>query len=299
MPLFRPRRLSQQAGRFAMVDTIPFQMPVQSMKSAALVAAFPIEASKAGALLEGNEVHPLRLWNKGLLIVTVVDYRETNIGKYIEYTIGIACTHGHRPAPRLLPVLLGGLYGTGAWVTHMPVSTLISVKGGLGIWGMPKHQANLNFIETDRVVSSQYDLDGHLAAYLEIARPRRIWMPVTFGSTGYSSFCGLMTKSTVYLKGKAGVALFKKGSARLVIGDSPRTAPLKTIGLEGDNPVAVMYFPQVTGILDDHFETWFVSHKKQVEHAPPGLQEVVNLPLSQDWLPPPSAPIPGGISLVR
>jgi hypothetical protein len=292
MPLFRPRRIAQQAGRYAMVDTIPFKMPVQAVKSAALVAAFPIDARKAEALLEGNEVHPLRLWNKGLLIITVVDYRETNIGKYVEYTIGIACTHGHRPAPRLLPVLLGGLYGTGAWVTHMPVSSLISVKGGLGIWGMPKHQANLNFIETDKIVSSQYDVDGHLAAYLEIKRPRSIWLPVAFGSSGYSSFRGLLTRSTIYLKGKAGLALFKKGSARFVLGDSPRVAPLHTLDI-GSNPVVIMYFPQVTGVLDDHFETWFVSHAQPPAHPGAGLEEVVNLPLSQDWLPPPSAPIPG------
>jgi hypothetical protein len=54
-----------------------------------------------------------------------------------------------------------------------------------------------------------------------------------------------------------------------------------------------MYFPQVTGVLDDHFETWFVSHAQPPTHPGAGLEEVVNLPLSQDWLPPPSAPIPG------
>ena len=36
------------------------------------------------------------------------------------------------------------------------------MKGGKGIWGMPKHQANLDFRVDDRTMSSQYDLDGQL-----------------------------------------------------------------------------------------------------------------------------------------
>ncbi|MGH7839234.1 MAG: acetoacetate decarboxylase family protein [Candidatus Binataceae bacterium] len=268
-------------------------MPVGSSRAAALVAAFPIDADKAAALIESHEVHPLKLWKKGLLLLTVVDYRATNIGKYIEYSIGIACTHGPRPAPRLLPLLLSGWFGTGGWVIDMPVSTLISVKGGKGIWGMPKHQASLNFIETEEIVSSQYDDEGKLAIYIEIKRPKSIWLPVSFGATGYSSYRGLMTRSTIYLKGKAGMALFGKGSARLVVGDAPRLQALKSIGLEPD-PVVTMYFPQVTGVLDDHFETWFVSHAERPAAPPEGLETVVGLPLSEEWLPPPTAPVPRG-----
>ena len=110
------------------------------------MAAFSINAEKARALLPGNEIYPLRLWNKGVLVITVIDYRDTAIGKYIEYSIAIACTHGPKPAPRLLPAVLMNNYGTGQYVYDLPVSTEISVKGGKGIWGMPKHQANLDFL---------------------------------------------------------------------------------------------------------------------------------------------------------
>ena len=114
--MFQPARIARQAGRFALVDDIPFQMPVQGIKSSTILAAFPCDPVKARVLLQGNEVHPFVLWNKALLLVTVVDYRHTNIGKYIEFSIALACTHGARPAPRLLPALLRGLYGTGQWV---------------------------------------------------------------------------------------------------------------------------------------------------------------------------------------
>jgi Acetoacetate decarboxylase (ADC) len=291
MPFFRPRRISRESGRHSLVDTIPFTMPVQANTAAAMVAAFPIDADKAAALLQGNQVHPLRIWKHGLLILTIVDYRDTNIGKYIEYSIGIGCTYGRRPAPPLVPLLLTSLYGTGGWVIDMPVSTLISVKGGRGIWGMPKHQANLNFVEGSEVISSQYDVDGQLAIYLEMKRPKSVWLPISIGATGYSSFRGMMTRSTIYFKGKAGFWLLKKDSARLVVGSSPYVQALKTIGIESE-PIVAMYFPQVVGVLDDYFETWFLTFEKNPESAPPGLETVVNLPLSEEWLPPPNAPVP-------
>ena len=136
------RRLKEQAGRHSRVDGIPFALPVASDKSPALMAAFPINADKARTLLPGHEIHPFRLFNKGLLIVTVIDYRVTVIGKYIEFSVGIACTHGRKQAPRLLPALCQRWYGMGQFVVDLPVSSEVSVKGGKGIWSMPKHQAN-------------------------------------------------------------------------------------------------------------------------------------------------------------
>ena len=140
------KRLRRQAGRYALVDGIPYTLPINSEQTPALMAGFPINPDKAKKLIPGNEVHPFRLWSKGLLIVTVVDYRITDIGKYIEFSIAIACTHGPKHAPRLLPGIFLKHYGTGQFVYDLPVSTEISVKGGKGIWGMPKHHANLNFI---------------------------------------------------------------------------------------------------------------------------------------------------------
>ena len=121
-------------------------MPVDSSDSRALIAAFTIDGPKAADLLPEQEVHPVRLpRGRALLLVTVIDYEKTDIGRYIEFSVGIACTHGRRPAPMLLPALLRRHFGTGQYVADLPVSTEISVKGGKGIWGMPKHQAGLAF----------------------------------------------------------------------------------------------------------------------------------------------------------
>ena len=90
-----PKRQNQQAGRFARVDGIPFTMPVNSEDSPALMAGFTCDGDAAQALLPGNELHAVRLPNgRGMLIVTVIDYRTTDIGRYVEYSIALACTMG-------------------------------------------------------------------------------------------------------------------------------------------------------------------------------------------------------------
>ena len=103
----------------------------------------------------------------------------------------------------------------------------------------------------------------------------------------------MLMKSTIYFSGKAGVSLFRKGSARLVIGDVPRAQVLKQIGLD-PNPIATLYLPEVNGVLDDHFENWFLSYPQPPTEAPEGLESVVNLGEGQQWLPPPNAPVPPG-----
>jgi hypothetical protein len=291
----KPARLDQQAGRWALVDGIPFQMPVYCRNSPALFAVFSINAEKALKVIPGKEIHPFRLWNKGLLVVSVVDYLDTNIGRYIEFSIAIACTRGPRPAPRLLPALFPAHYGTGQWVCDLPVSTEVSVKGGKGIWGMPKHQASMNYVIGDEVVSSQYDQDGMFAVKIEVQRPGKIWLPLSVTGVSYSAFRGMLFKSRVYFDGKLGFHLFKKGSARLIIGDHPRVQPLKDLDIDPD-PIVAAFTPAANGLLDDHCESWFLSEATQTTTVPEGMESVVNLGQSQEWLAPP-APISDDVSV--
>jgi hypothetical protein len=281
-----PARIDAQAGRWALVDGIPFHLPVYCKDSPALFAVFSINPDKARKLIPGNEIHPLRLWNKGLLVISVINYLNTNIGKYIEFSIAIACTHGSKPGPRLLPAVFMRPYGTGQWVFDLPVSTEVSVKGGKGIWGMPKHQANLNYIITERTVSSQYDLDGQFAMKVEIERPGSTWLPLNAGGVNYCAFRGMLMKSTVYFKGKLGFAFRKKGSGRLLLGDHPRLQPLKDLEIEPE-PLVTAFLPQANGILDDHFECWFLGEETLPETIPDGMETVVNLGQGQEWLAPP------------
>ena len=282
-----PRRQRRLAGRRAVVDGIPFTLPVNSEQTPALMAAFPVDGDAAARLLPGDELHPVRLpGGRGLLVVTVVNYEITDIGRYVEYSLAIACTFGAKPAPPLLPGLLRGHYGTGQFVLDLPVSSEISVKGGKGIWGMPKHQANLDFTITPTMVSSQYDVDGLLGARIEIDRPPETALPLDVGAANYCVFRGMVMKSFIYFQGAADIALGKRAKARLYLGDAPQVAPLHDLGMSPD-PVFTAFLPSSRGVLDDHFECWFMTSADGQHEAGEGLDSVVNLGRSEEWLDPP------------
>jgi hypothetical protein len=284
------QRIERLRGRHALVDGIPFALPVDSQDTPALMAAFPISAARAKEIMPGEELHPVRIGGDvGLLIITVVDYRTTDIGSYIEFSIAIACTRGLRAAPPMLPALLRNTYGTGQFVVDLPVSTEVSVKGGKGIWGMPKHQANMDFVIRDDKVWSQYDLDGQLCCRIEVDRPKFEKLPVSMAAVNYCAFRGMLCKSWISFKGRAGVNLPFSNSARLTLGDHPRMAPLKTLGVR-ERPLFTAFLEDTEGILDDHMESWFLTFKTPPTQAPEGLESVVDLGLGREWLAPPNDP---------
>jgi Acetoacetate decarboxylase (ADC) len=272
-------------GRYSNVDGIPFNMPVRTQTSPALFAAFAIDPDPAAELLPGQELQPVRILGHGLLVIAVVDYLDTTIGKYVEFCIGILVTHGRRRAPALPALAFRSLYGTGVYIYDLPVSTEISVKGGLGIWGMPKRQANLDYIVGDETVSTQYDLDGQLVVRLDIPRPRHASLPMTMNGVAYGGFRGMLYKSYVHLRGGTGVTLGGR-QARLLIGDHPRAEPLKRLDIR-PMALATGFTPVVDGVLDDHIETWYLTSDSPPPVAPTGLRDVVDLTLSQQWLAPP------------
>jgi hypothetical protein len=181
-----------------------------------------------------------------------------------------------------------GHYGTGQFVVDLPVSTEISVKGGKGIWGMPKHQANLDFTVGKGTVSSQYDLDGELAVRVEIDRPHGLRLPLAMKAANYCAFRGMLFRSFIHFQGTIALTLGSRGGARLTIGDHPRVQPLKTLDISA-SPLFTAFLPEISGILDDYYEGWFLTYERQVTERPEGFESVIDLDLSQEWLPPPAA----------
>jgi hypothetical protein len=284
-----PLRIKQYAGRYALVDGIPFTMPVAAKNSPAFMAGFYCDYKKAAELLPGNQLHPLRLLNgKAIFVVTVVNYLHTTIGAYIEYSLAIAVTRGRKPAPPLLGALFMPAYHTGQFIVDLPVSSEISVKGGKGIWGMPKHQANLDFVIGEKTVSAQYEENGQFAFRIEIDKPLRCNFPVDIGATNYAHFRNMLVASYIYFKSKAGFRLGKKATGRIYIGDHARTAVLRGLNI-ASKPFFTLFMPAANGILDDYFESWYVTYPTPPETVTPeGFGSVIDLGLSQQWLPAPA-----------
>ncbi len=282
-----PRRQKEIEGKHSYVDGIRFEMPVNSWEASAMLAAFPCNYEAAAALIPESYIHPLKFFSKALLAVTVIDYRKTDIGSYIEYSIAIVCTKGRRPAPPLLPALFQKAYGTGQFVYDLPVSTEVSVKGGKGIWGMPKHQANLDFKTGKKWASSQYDLDGQMVSRFDVRMPKRFPIPLSMGAANYCQFRGMIMRSFIYFKGRVGPHFMKRGSARFILGDHPRADRLRTLEHRPE-PIFAAYIPSVNGVLDDYFDCWFITAKERPEEPfGEGLETTYPLGYAQDWLSPP------------
>lgn len=283
-----PNRQKRIAGRHGFVDGIRYEMPIDSWEASAVIAAFPCDYEAARKLVPDGDVYPFRLWNKALLVVTVIDYRQTDIGSYIEYSLAIACTKGAKPAPRLLPGLLMRFYGTGQYVVDLPVSSEVSVKGGKGIWGMPKHKAALDYREGRKWVSAQYDLDGQMVTRIDVRRPKSTPFPINMGAINYCLFRGMVYRSYIYFRGKAGLHFRKRGAARLLLGDQPKADWIRSLR-PSDDALFASYIPSVKGVLDDYFECWFVTPPTRPEQPiGEGLETTYPLGYSEDWLPPPN-----------
>ena len=280
-----PRRVRWLEGRYANVDGIPFEMPVRTQTSPALFAAFTIDSSAARAMLPGQELHPVELFGRGVLVLAVVNYLDTTIGKYVEFCIGVLCARGYAPPAAAAAMVFRSRYGTGIYLYDLPVSSEISVKGGVGIWGMPKRKANLDFVIGDDVVSSQYDLDGQLVMRIDIPRPPTATLPFQLNGVGYGDARGLLSKSYTHLRCKMGMHL-RPHTARLLVGDHPRSEPIKRLDI---NPHALFtgFAPRIDGVLDDHIEQWYLTADSPPEQAAFGLKDAVDLTLSQEWLDPP------------
>lgn len=283
-----PPRQKRIEGRHAIVDGIRYKMPIDSSEASAVIAAFPCDYQAARKLLPDGDVHPFRLGGKALLVVTVIDYRQTDIGSYIEYSLAIACTHGAKPAMPLLPAILMRRYGTGQYVVDLPVSSEVSTKGGKGIWGMPKHKAPLDYREGKKWISAQYDLDGAMVTRLDVRRPERTRLPINMGAINYCAFRGMIYRSFIYFRGKAGLQFRKRGGARLVLGDHPKAEWLRSLNFSSDALFAV-YLPAVKGVLDDYFDCWFITAPTAPDGPiGEGLETTYPLGYSQEWLPPPA-----------
>ena len=160
------------------------------------------------------------------------------------------------------------------------------MKGGKGIWGMPKHQANLDFTITSSSVSSQYDVDGQLGAYVEIERPPATALPLDVGAANYCVFRGMVMRSNIYFQGAADIALGRRARATLHLGDAPQVAALRELDIAPD-PVFTAFLPTTRGVLDDHLECWFLTSAGERAEPGEGLESVVGLGRSEEWLDPP------------
>jgi hypothetical protein len=91
------------------------------------------------------------------------------------------------------------------------------------------------------------------------------------------------------MRGTAALAVGPSAAGSLELGDHPNARRLAELGI-APKPLFTAFFPSSTGVLDDHFESWFVSSERAPESQPEGFESVIGLGLGQDWPEPPKRP---------
>ena len=121
---------------------------------------------------------------------------------------------------------------------------------------------------------------------IDVPRPKKTRWPGRISGVGYGAWRGLLTRSRVRLRGKAGLAWRRRRTSSLVLGDHPRAEPLHRLNV-APHPIFTCFMPSATGVLDDYVESWFLTG----DDAPPtpdfDLDDVINLTESTERLDPP------------
>jgi hypothetical protein len=79
----------------------------------------------------------------------------------------------------------------------------------------------------------------------------------------------LLMKSYSHIGARAGFTVFDRRACRLYTGDHPRVRPLKEVEI-GIRPLFTAFLPSASGVIDDHFEGWFVTHDEPPSTPLPG-----------------------------
>jgi len=128
----------------------PGRLPCFYYDASSMQAVFPAHYGRLSRLLPDPRFVPARLApGLGCVVVTCLEYRDSDIGAYNELAISIPLNvPAHRP----------NLPGRALWesvrrrqvhvfVHHLPVTTDVAMRGGIDYFNFPKFVAGIDFVD--------------------------------------------------------------------------------------------------------------------------------------------------------
>ena len=126
-----------------------------------------------------------------------------------------------------------------------------------------------------------------MVSRFDVRQPSKFWLPLNMGAANYCQFRGMIMRSFIYFKGKAGVHFMRPDAARFILGDHPNADPIRSLE-HRPTPLFAAYIPDVQGVLDDYFDCWFITSDMRPDMPfGAGLEATYPLGYSEDWLDPP------------
>jgi hypothetical protein len=135
-----------------MIGEQPTKTPTFYYDASSISAVFPARYRRLRELMQDPRYVPARLApGLGVVVIACLDNRDTDIGPYREVVIAIPLNDPYFRANLPGRALRSGrrLGQLHAFVRHAPVTSEVSLRGGVDLYGYPKFIAEIDFSETD------------------------------------------------------------------------------------------------------------------------------------------------------
>ena len=226
------------------------KVPIFYREARAFNGIFPANYFKLKRMLPDHRFVPAQvLPGVGAVSFSALEYQDTDIGPYNEFSIGILLNSSQFlpiPGYNMLRQYLQGYYYV--YIYHLPVTTEVALRGGIDFYNYPKFLADIDFSDTEGEVICELGEKGE--KILEL-RGRKV--PAQRSSL-LKYFCHLYQDKqpqTAEFKINAQEMAQALGSAGVSIsfGDSHPIARKFSDVLLGDKALMYIYIPKLQGIL--------------------------------------------------
>lgn len=197
------------------------------------LAAFTADAGALTERLPAGLVPFAWRPGRGVVMLSLVDYRDNPLGDYDELVVATAVRRDRpgpgRPGRGALSRLRSLLSGPdGVFVHHMPVDQAFTREAGETIWGYPKTHDRLRIVTTAGRAGARWWQDGRLVLELGVPRGGRLPVPPGRGAT-FSLKDGRLHRTRLTARGRG--ARLGPGGASLTLGDHPVADGLRALKL--------------------------------------------------------------------
>lgn len=130
----------------------PVRVPVFYYDGSSMTALFPARYSELQALMPDPRYVAARLApGLGVVAITCLEYRDTDIGPYNELSISIPLNEPSYRAnlPGRALIAAQRRSQTHVMIHHLPVTTEIALRGGVDFYNFPKFLASIEFTGDD------------------------------------------------------------------------------------------------------------------------------------------------------
>jgi hypothetical protein len=202
-------------------------MPVVVRDAVAASATFAVDADAARALVPHRQLDVVKVSPRhALLAITLVRYRDNDLGTYNEISIAPVVTErGTGPVAALAGMATGS---AGIYIHRLPVDEEFSCAAGRGIWGFPKTVERLTIGRPGHHLVGRWDADGRTVLRLAFRHRGSGAMPAT-EQTAYSTIDGVLHR-TQFVMHASGVGARSAG-AKAWLGDGAAANELRGLGL--------------------------------------------------------------------